>query len=314
MTLASSSSSSARFPTSERYLIGVSGGRDSVALLHWLLSRGYKRLTVCHLDHGLRGRASRGDVQFVQRLAEKWKLPFAAGKRDVAGLAALSQQSIEQSARECRLGFFGQVATRRRCNTIFLAHHADDQVETFLMRLLRGAGARGLGAMREVSQVGSLKLVRPFLGVWRSEIDAYVAEHRLKFREDASNLEMIPTRNRMRLLIIPRLEKQFGRNVRQNIWRAASVCAEEDAFMDSLVPFLFLGKGETLTVDVLIQLPIPLQRRTIVKWLRASRIRDLSYNVVERVRSLIAPGLAIAKVNLPGDRHARRRGGEIFIE
>ena len=84
--------------------------------------------------------------------------------------------------------------------------------------------------------------------------------------------------------------------------------------MDSLVPFLFLGQGETLTVDALLQLPVPLQRRTIVKWLRASRIRDLSYNVVERVRSLIAPGLAIAKVNLPGDRHARRRRGEIFIE
>ncbi|HEY5036491.1 MAG TPA: tRNA lysidine(34) synthetase TilS [Chthoniobacterales bacterium] len=304
----------ARFPTSERYLIGVSGGRDSVALLHWLLGRGYKRLTVCHLDHGLRGRASRGDVAFVRRLAEKWKLPFAPGKRDVAGHAAEWHHSIEFSARELRHGFLATVASRRRCFTVFLGHHADDQVETFLMRLLRGAGGRGLGAMREVTDVGSLRLVRPFLGVWRSEIDAYVAEHRLKYREDASNLELAATRNRMRHLIIPRLEKQFGRTVRQNIWRAASVFAEENAFMETIVGFDFVTDDMALAVDVLSDLPVALQRRGILRWLYASGIHEVGYDLVERVRSLLAPGGAVAKVNLPGDRHARRRAGKIFIE
>jgi tRNA(Ile)-lysidine synthase len=309
-----SSRRATRFPTNERYLIGVSGGRDSVALLHWLLHRGYKQLVVCHLDHGLRGRASRGDVAFVRRLAEKWKLPFATAKRDVAGFAAESHQSIEQTGREMRIGFFQQIASRRRCRKVFLGHHADDQVETFFLRLLRGAGGRGLGAMREVSDFGGLQLIRPFLGVWRSEIDAYVAEHRLKFREDASNIELTATRNRVRHQMIPTLEKQFGRNVRENIWRAASVFAEEDALLESLVPFVFLGADETLSVDELQQMPVPLQRRTILRWLRASRIRDLSYNVIERVRSLLAPDGAIAKVNLPGDRHARRNRGAIFLE
>ncbi len=304
----------ARFPTNARYLVGVSGGRDSVVLLHWLLHRGYKRLIVCHLDHGLRGRASRADVAFVRRLAEKWKLPFATGKRDVAGLAAMTHQSIEQTAREMRLGFFQVTAMRRRCDTVFLGHHADDQVETFLLRLLRGAGSHGLGAMREVTDFGDLRLIRPFLGVWRSEIDAYVAEHRLKFREDASNLELSATRNRVRHLMIPDLEAQFGRYVRQNIWRAASVLAEEDAYLDSLVPHIFLGDEEPLSVKELTAMPVPLQRRTIMRWLRANGIRDLSYNVIERVRSLLAPGGAVAKVNLPGDRHARRRAGVIFLE
>jgi tRNA(Ile)-lysidine synthase len=314
MDLRTSPHPASPFPTTDRYLIGVSGGRDSVALLHWLLSRGYKRLTVCHLDHGLRGRASRGDLEFVRRLAKKWKLPFATQKRDVARYAAEWHQSIEQTAREMRIGFFQSVSTRRRCSTVFLAHHADDQVETFLMRLLRGAGSRGLGAMREVNDFWGTKFVRPFLGVWRSEIDAYVAEHKLKFREDASNLELAATRNRVRHLIIPRLEKEFGRKVRQNIWRAASVCSEEDAYLESLIPYIFLNRGETLTVTVLSEMPLPLQRRTIIRWLRASGIRDLGYNVIERVRSLLAPGGAIAKVNLPGDRHARRRDGVIFLE
>ncbi|MBA3960581.1 MAG: tRNA lysidine(34) synthetase TilS [Chthoniobacterales bacterium] len=314
MNLPASPRTALRFPASARYLVGVSGGRDSVVLLHWLLSRGYKRLTVCHLDHGLRGRASRGDLEFVRRLATKWKLPFATAKRDVAGYAAKCHQSIEQTAREMRLGFFGEVACRRRCYTVFLAHHADDQVETFLMRLLRGAGGCGLGAMREVSEFAPLRFVRPFLGVWRSEIDAYVAEHRLKFREDASNLELVATRNRTRHLLIPQLEKQLGRNVRQNIWRAASVFSEEDALMESLVPVTFFLREATLPVEMLIELPIALQRRTILRWLRSRGIRDLGYNVVERVRSLLAPGGAVAKVNLPGDRHARRRDGELFIE
>ncbi|MBA3832122.1 MAG: tRNA lysidine(34) synthetase TilS [Chthoniobacterales bacterium] len=307
------SESLAALPNDGRYLIGVSGGRDSVVLLHWLLARGYHKLIVCHLEHGLRDRAGRADADFVERLAQKYGLRFERGAADVRTLALARKQSIETTARRERLAFFTKIARRRRCRILFLAHHADDQVETFLMNLFRGAGGRGLGAMREVSSLGSLQIVRPLLGIWRAEIDAYVAEHRLKFREDASNAELGARRNRVRHTIVPDLEKQFGRNLREILWRAASLLAEEDALLDALLPNE-AGTNETLAVPALLSLPLPLQRRAILRWLRARALGGIGFEAVEKVRSLLAPDGGIAKVNLPGDRHARRRAGKVFIE
>src|SRR5690348_2179443 len=127
-------------PNDECYLVGVSGGRDSVVLLHWLVSLGYRRLIVCHFDHCLRGAAGKSDARFVESLARKWKFEFAGGAGKIAQLARTRKQSIETTGRAERLAFFERVGKRRRCLTIILAHHADDQVETFLLRLFRGAG------------------------------------------------------------------------------------------------------------------------------------------------------------------------------
>src|SRR5256885_7508446 len=113
--------------------------------------------------------------------------------------------SIETAAREARYAFFGETTRRRKCRTIFVAHHADDLVETFLINLFRGAGSAGLAAMREVStrriDEVDLTIVRPLLSIWRAEIDKWLREHRLKFREDASNKNLAPIRNRIRRLI-----------------------------------------------------------------------------------------------------------------
>src|SRR4030095_15375990 len=133
------------------------------------------------------------------------------GSITVHSLAKKKKMSIEAVAREARYSFFAKVAKHRRCRTILLAHHADDLVETFLINLFRGAGTTGLAAMREIStrRIGDvdLTIVRPFLGVWRNEIDKYVREHCLKFREDASNKNLAPLRNRLRRRIIPYQEK-----------------------------------------------------------------------------------------------------------
>ena len=134
-----------------RYLIGVSGGRDSVALLHWLIECGYSKLIVCHLNHRLRGRSSRADAIFVRKLAAKYDVDLALGAIDVRALAVRTKQSIETAARSARYKFFAQIAKRRRCRTIFLGHHADDLVETFLINLFRGAGPGGLSAMHAIS-------------------------------------------------------------------------------------------------------------------------------------------------------------------
>jgi tRNA(Ile)-lysidine synthase len=304
-----------RFSPDTRYLIGVSGGRDSVALLHWLINLGYKKLIVCHLNHQLRGRSSDADARFVEKLAATHRADFERGTANVRALAKKKKRSIETAAREARYSFFAKAARRHRCHTIFLAHHADDLVETFLFNLARGAGLTGLAAMREIStrrvDKFTLTIVRPILSVWRTEIDDYVREHRLKFREDASNENLLPMRNRLRNRIIPYLGKTLGRNIRQNLWRTATIAADEENWIDNQ---LLASTDADLSVPKLRALPVALQRRTILKWLRAQNISEVGFDVIERVRSLADQEVSIAKVNLPRDRHARRRAGKIFIE
>jgi tRNA(Ile)-lysidine synthase len=303
------------FPPGARYLIGVSGGRDSIALLHWLISLGYDRLIVCHLDHQLRGRSSDGDARFVKRVAANYKIDFEPGSANVRALAKIKKISLETAAREARYAFFAEAARRRRCRTIFLAHHADDLVETFLFNLMRGAGLTGLAATRDVSirRVDGVELtiVRPLLSVWRKDVDDYVRVHGLRFREDATNKNVAPMRNRIRNRIIPYLEKTFGHNIRQNIWRTATIAAEEDKWIDSELPALTDAK---LSAAKLRMLPVAVQRRAILKWLRAQNVSDVGFDIIETVRSLLDPNASTAKVNLPQDRHARRRAKMIFIE
>ena len=315
-----------RFPPDGRYLIAISGGRDSVALLHWLHQRGYRKLVVCHLNHQLRGRSSDADANFVEKLAAKYDVDLEMGSANVRALAAKQKISIETAAREARYNFFAQVAKQRRTQAIFLGHHADDLVETFLINLFRGSGKTGLGAIREVSkrriEGDDLTIVRPFLGVWRGEIDRYVGKHRLKFREDASNKNLAPLRNRIRGRIIPYLEKALGRNIRHSIWRAAMIAAEEehwieDQLLDATDVDLRAGASSAkgaLSVADLRDLPIALQRREILKWLRTRKIMNVGFDVVEDVRLLLGHESRVAKVNLPRDRHVRRRAGKIFIE
>src|SRR5256886_15173420 len=176
-----------KFPPRCRYLIAVSGGRDSVSLLHWLVQLGYRKLIVCHLNHQLRGQSSQADARFVEKLAAKYQTDFEIGLANVQALAKKQGMSIETAAREARYAFFAETARRRNCRTIFVAHHADDLVETFLINLFRGAGSTGLSGMREISTRRingvDLTIVRPFLCVWRKEIDDYIDEHRLRFRD-----------------------------------------------------------------------------------------------------------------------------------
>ncbi len=250
------------------------------------------------------------------KLAKSYQVGFELGSANVGAMAKNKKMSIEAAAREARYSFFARVAKRRRCHTIFLAHHADDLAETFLINLFRGTGLTGLGAMREVAtrridNVG-LTIVRPLLSVWRDEIDSYVREHRLRFREDASNKNLAPLRNRIRHRVIPYLEKTFGRNIRQNIWRTATIAAEEENWIDNQMR-VSPHREDRLSVKGLRALPVALQRRTILKWLRAQNLSEIGFEAIERVRSLVDPGARVAKVNLADNQHVRRRAGELFI-
>lgn len=306
-----------RFPSGARYLVGVSGGRDSVSLLHQLAQLNYRRLIVCHLDHQLRGRSSSADAKFVGRLAAKLDCEFELGRTDVAALSRKTKQSIETAGRTARYEFFARVARRRRCHTLFLAHHADDLVETFLMNLFRGAGPAGLAGMREVASrriAGTaLTIVRPLLGVWREEIDRDIKAYRIEFREDTTNENLGPVRNRIRRRLIPYIEKQLGRNVRATIWRAAIIAADEAEWIEGMVDSSE-STADQLDAGKLRAQPRALQRRTIHRWLQSRGIENLDFELIERVRVLLEPNAKIAKTNLPQGRHVRRRAKKIFIE
>jgi tRNA(Ile)-lysidine synthase len=292
-------------------LVGVSGGIDSVSLLHALVAGGWRKITLAHLNHGLRGKASDADAAFVKRLAAKLGLPLIADRADVKACATERKISLETAAREARYAFFARAARHARCRTLVLAHHADDQAETFLFNLLRGGGS-GLGGMRprSVREIDGVKLeiLRPWLGVWRNEIEAYARAEKIRHREDASNASPEFTRNRIRASVLPMLSKELGRDVRQTLWRAAEVLAAQQEWLESSLTL----KGETLPVRPLRAMPLALQRAEIHAWLRRLRVPQISFALVESIRALLPPGAATAKINLPGGSHARRRAGIIF--
>jgi tRNA(Ile)-lysidine synthase len=204
----------------ESLLAGVSGGPDSVALLDALVALGY-RPHVCHLNHQWRGKQSDADAEFVGKLAGKYGLPVTIGSRRVP--------HNEDAARQARLKFFERVARKTGIHTVALAHTADDQVETFLMRLIRGAGATGLAGMAPDRKIGALRVVRPLLDVSRQEVLKYLSAHRLKYREDASNRDRRFLRNRVRHELLPLLEKNYNPAIRDVVLRTAEILRAEAA-------------------------------------------------------------------------------------
>lgn len=301
------------FSLDERCLIGVSGGRDSVVLLHQLVAAGFQHLVVCHLDHALR-QESADDARFVAKLAKEYNLESVVGRQDVAARARRRRQSIETAGREARYGLFAQTARNRECPRLFLAHHADDQVETFLFNLFRGSAGAGLCGMRPLSTqvIGgvTLHISRPLLGVWREQIDAYATRHHLAYREDASNADLRYTRNRLRRELIPAIEQSLDRDVRRSIWRAAEILRAEDDLLAGMIPAHDLPAE--LDVPELRAQPLALQRRLLHAWLKSQELPNIGFAEVEAVRALLDG--RTAKTNLPGGWHARRRARKLFLQ
>jgi tRNA(Ile)-lysidine synthase len=300
-------------PSHAPLLVGVSGGRDSVTLLHLLVWAGFHNLAVCHLDHGLR-EDSAGDARFVDQLASTLGLQSLQSRQQVAAYARHHHLSIEAAGRRARHAFFAEASEKFGTHRVLLAHHADDQVETVLAHLLRGAGSRGLSAMRPIQtlQTGStrLELVRPMLAIWRNEIDSLIAAENLPFREDPSNSSPKHRRNRIRHELLPFLDNLLGSSTRTALWRTAELLRSEDAFLESQ---LTISPSESaLEVKALRALPEALQRRTLHRWLASHPLGEVSFAMVESVRQLLLSPRA--KCNLPKGHHARRRAGKIWIQ
>ena len=299
------------YPREELHLVGVSGGVDSRVLLHLLPMIGFHRLVVCHLNHNLRGADSLEDLRFVHRLSHRLGLPLHS--ETLANLP--SNGSFETAAREARLQFFARAAAIFSTSSVFLAHHADDQVETFLFNLFRGSGSLDNAAIKTESRVAvgtrQLLLRHPLLQVWKDEIREFAAAFRLRFREDSTNLSRRMARNRIRHDLIPRIERLMGRPIKPALLRTIEIAAKEGEFVRSHIPVM--QSDPELTIRELRKLPVAIQRRTIHGWLRYNDIKDCGFDDIEAVRSLLTR-LEIAKINLPRGAFCRRRAGRLFLQ
>ncbi len=283
------------------FLLGVSGGCDSCALLHAAVTAGLSPV-VLHFDHGWR-KTGAVESRFVRALAKCHGLSCVTGK------APADAAHNESTARRQRWAFFRRAAKRLGIDRIVLAHHADDQAETFLLQLLRGTGS-GWHGMAATSVQEGLTVHRPWLEVGRREIEAYARAEGLAWHDDPTNLDQGPLRNRLRHRLIPLLEAEFEPAVRARLGRAAEIQRANQEWLDALVAEE--ARAERLPVARLRALPVGHQRHLLRAWLRGRKIADLSFADIEAARGLLFRERP-ARINLSGGFHLRRQSGFMFI-
>ncbi|HEY7347112.1 MAG TPA: tRNA lysidine(34) synthetase TilS [Ktedonobacterales bacterium] len=305
------------FPDGGVVVVGVSGGPDSVCLLHVLKNLcgpvgpyAGIRVHVAHLDHGLRGEAGRADAAFVADLARQWGLPFTPGREDVQAQAQKTHRSLEDAARRARYAFLRRIAADVGAARIAVAHHADDQVETLVMHWLRGSGLAGLAGMRALEG----DIIRPLLRIRRAEILRYCEQHRLASREDASNQDRRFLRNRIRHDLLPVLER-YNPNLRETLLRNAVVLAEENAYIEAQVdacwPDVIVSEQVSCLegdVEAYRLLPLALRRRLLLRagWRISGGEARLGYRHVEASDALLLGSSGSGALHLPGGLRLRR--------
>ena len=225
--------------TNDLYLVALSGGADSVALLLWMQEAGY-RIHAAHCNFHLRGEESDRDEAFCQALCQRLDIPLHLAHFDTHEYAALHQVSIEMAARELRYRWFGQLCRDVKAAAVCVAHHRDDSVETVLMNLLRGTGLRGLTGIPPRSELedhggkgGKLMVLRPLLGVSRAEVEEFLAKRNQNYVTDSTNLEADVLRNRLRLQVLPLLA-ELNPAVKENIIRTTENLSAAQDLLDSV--------------------------------------------------------------------------------
>jgi tRNA(Ile)-lysidine synthase len=224
----------------DKVLVGVSGGADSIALLHvlhWFSRIQNYSLVVVHINHMARGEDSDADADFVESVAEKLKLPFYLKKIDVGMERLQLKTSFQDAARIIRYQFFEETLKTVGGNKVALGHSADDQVETILMNIVRGTGLKGLTGIPQVRGY----IIRPFLEIHRKELEIYLEEKDISFRNDSSNSDKKYLRNRIRHELIPHLET-YNPGVKKCLQEMSGIAKEEDSLLSQMVKDIFKQK------------------------------------------------------------------------
>jgi len=307
--------------SAQTLLVGVSGGADSVCLLHLLAKLKEElgvELHVAHLNHMLRNGESQDDAEYVSKLSDRLGLRSTIEQRDVSDYQRKHHLSLEEAAREVRYQFFAQVASSVGTNQVAVGHTADDQVETILMHLVRGGGTHGLRGIQPLTSWKSaqgiqLTVARPLLEVSRREAETYCQEYRLNPRQDSSNLLTTCFRNRIRHELIPQLQ-EYNPNIKQGLLRTGQALAEVHSFLEEQLPPVW-GKviserNGTLVLRAgeISRLHPALQRHLLREALRhlLGDLKDIEWRHIESMRK----ALTLA----PGKRVCLPRGLTLSVE
>ncbi|MDO3412892.1 tRNA lysidine(34) synthetase TilS [Saccharibacillus sp. CPCC 101409] len=302
----------------------VSGGPDSMALLHLLhalsLEQGFA-LVCAHVNHGLRPEESAAEEELVRQAALRLGVPFELGRPDVAAYKKESGLGTQAAARELRYRFLREAALRRGAAAIALAHHAGDQAETVLLHLLRGSGPAGLAGMRRVRERGGMRLARPLLRFGKADLVGFCAANAVRFAEDSSNAHTDYARNRLRLETLPQLESYNGRLV-EALNRLADTLGPEDDYLagetDRAFERLCRRSGEATELDTagFAALPFALQRRLvklILNYLPAAGA-ETDFAKVDLVRrQLVSPDASTWTLDLGYGRTCTREYDRAFF-
>jgi len=296
-----------------KLVVAVSGGPDSVCLLH-ILTKLQKELQtslhIAHLNHKLRGAESEADAEYVSELARKFNIPATIEGREVKGYQRQKRLSLEEAAREVRYGFLAEVAKAIGADLVAVGHTRDDHIETILLHLIRGTGTRGLRGLQPAtewkSKTGSIIIIRPLLEVSRKETEEYCQRHGLKPRTDASNISLSPLRNRVRQQLFPLLES-YNPGIAETILRTAQIAGDDIDFLDKEVARLWDNiiqeQPNAIVLDKRKFDPLPptlkryLLRAAVGKMLGSAK--DIEMRHIEEMISALSKA-AGKRLNLPG--------------
>jgi tRNA(Ile)-lysidine synthase len=302
------------FHPGQRVGVAVSGGPDSVLALHFMRDSASEwgiTLAVVHFNHHLRGAESDADEAFVRKLADSIRIAFIGGEADVARLAREKKRNLEATARELRYRFFFSLVDQGRLDKVVTAHTANDQAETVLLRLLRGAGTRGLGGIYPLLEG---KVARPFLDLTRAEIMRELEARQLEYRLDSTNLDSRLRRNKVRRELLPLLEREFNPAVIPLLKNHADRARDEEAFLEQQArersrPWrLREGGEEKISVKALRGFAPAIQRRVLRQMLQSLRqdLRGVAYAHIEGLLRFATSAQSGRSLPLPGGAVARK--------
>jgi tRNA(Ile)-lysidine synthase len=296
------------FQPDQRIGVAVSGGADSVCLLHVLgelAPRWNLRLTVLHLDHQLRGEESAEDAAFVRELAARLDLPFEFQQTDVAAICRAAGENLEQAARAARLEFFARLTQAGTVDRIAVGHTRDDQAETVLFRFLRGAGTAGLAGIRPVTTGG---IVRPLLEIDRPEIERYLEGRGIAWRNDSTNATPAFARNRIRHELLPQLIRDWNPALPETLAHTADWARGEETYWEAelarLSPTHCSFEPPAVLIDVvrLAALPVAVTRRLVrhaIEWAKGD-LRGVGFEHLAGVLELADSAEGHGRIQIPG--------------
>lgn len=309
------------FQAKDSVLVGVSGGPDSMALLHLLVRlapRWGLTLAVAHLNHGLRQGDAEKDARFVADRCRTMQLPCFVHTADVAAIRKARKVSLEMAGRRARYEFFRQVAQKERFHKIALGHHADDNAELILMNFMRGSGPLG---MTGIPPVRERLFVRPLIYLRRDEILYFLEKNDIPFRHDATNSDILFLRNRIRHRLLPELASSYNPRITDALNRFARIARDEEHWFDSQVENVFadIARSATDRIEMsiagLARIHVALRRRVLRHALGSIKgdLKKITYRHIDVLDDMIRSGADGAHADLPDHLAARRNGGRLFI-